>query len=231
MSKFLFSTIAAFAGLLVVSQSYSQDEPENPWPREITTSRGNILMYQPQPEDLDGNTLNARAAISIDMDNSGNLIFGVVWFSARLETDRTERTASMADIAVTRSRFPQQDEEKAAQLKNLLENEIPKWGVSISMDRLIASLDLREQRIDTANQISTDAPIILFLPEPAVLISLDGEPRLKKEEGSDLMRVLNTPFTILLNTNSKTYYLNADAEHWYTASDIEGDWKISTSVP
>jgi len=126
MRKFSFATIAAFASLLIVTQSYSQDEPENPWPREITTSRGNILMYQPQPEDLDGSTLNARAAISIDIDNSGDLVFGVVWFSARLETDRTDRTATMADISVTRTRFPQQDEEKAAQVKNLLENEIPK---------------------------------------------------------------------------------------------------------
>ena len=204
MKSLLLALIAAVVGLAPATQSYSQDEPENPWPREITTSRGNILIYQPQPENLDGNMLNARAAVSIDVDNAGNPVFGAIWLSARLETDRTERTATLADISVTRTRFPQQDEEKATQLKNLLENEIPRWGISISMDRLIASLDLREQRIDAASQISTDAPIILFLPEPAVLISLDGEPRLKKEEGSDLMRVLNTPFTILLNTNTKT---------------------------
>jgi hypothetical protein len=45
------------------------------------------------------------------------------------------------------------------------------------------------------------------------------------------MRVINTPFTILLDTGSKTYYLNADAKTWYQATDITGDWIIASSVP
>ncbi len=231
MKSLLPALIAAIVCLLPATQSYSQDEPENPWPRVITTSRGNILIYQPQPENLDGNMLNARAAVSIDLDNSGNLVFGAVWFAARLETDRTDRMATLADIAVTRTRFPQQDEEKAAQLKTLLENEMPKWGMSISMDRLIATLETREQQISAASQINTDAPVILFLPEPAVLISLDGEPRLKKVDGSELMRVINTPYTLLLDTSTKIYYLNADATAWYTATDIKGDWTVANTVP
>jgi hypothetical protein len=175
--------------------------------------------------------LNARAAVSIDVDNAGNPVFGVVWFSARLETDRVERTATLADISVTRTRFPQQDEEKAAQLKNLLENEIPKWGMTISMDRLIATLETREQQISAASQINNDAPVIVFLQEPAVLISLDGEARLKQVDGSELMRVINTPYTMLLETGTKTYYLNADAATWYAATDIKGDWTVANTVP
>jgi hypothetical protein len=231
MKKIFLATIAALSGLLFVTQSYSQDAPESPWPREITTSRGNILVYQPQPENLDGNMLNARAAVSIDVDNAGNPVFGVAWFSARLETDRTERTATLADISVTRTRFPQQDEEKAAQLKNLLENEIPKWDMTISMDRLIATLENREQQISAASRINNDAPVIVFLQEPAVLISLDGEARLKKIDDSELMRVINTPYTLLLETGTKTYYLNADATTWYTATDIKGDWTLANTVP
>jgi len=228
LSALAFAFLAC-AGL--TTPAFGQDVEENPWPREIPTSQGTVVIYQPQPEKLEDNTLHGRAALALEINGSEAPIFGAVWFSARLETDREERTATLTDITVTRTRFPDQDEAKAAQLKALLETEMPKWDILISLDRLLTSLDVREQRISAASQISTEPPIIMFMPEPAVLITIDGEPRLKKEENSSLMRVINTPFTVLLDSKNKTYYLNADAETWYTATDIKGEWTVSASVP
>ena len=45
------------------------------------------------------------------------------------------------------------------------------------------------------------------------------------------MRVINTPYTLLLETSTKTYYLNADATTWYTAAEIKGDWTLANTVP
>ena len=217
--------------LCSATPGFCQEEADNPWPREIQLQQGTVVIYQPQAETLDGNQLDARAAVSVKMKDSETPVYGAVWFTARLETDRAERTASITDISVTRTRFPDRDEAKGEQLKNLLETEIPKWQLAISMDRLLATLELREQQIAAVSQINTEPPVILFLPEPAVLITVDGEARLKKEDGSDLMRVINTPFTLLLDSGTKTYYLNADAETWYTATDIKGDWTVAASVP
>ena len=225
------TTTVTLICLQAAMPAFAQDDVDNPWPREIQGPRGTVVIYQPQPEQLDGNQLDARAAVSIEIKDSEGPVFGAVWFTARLETDRAERSATIANISVTRTRFPEQDETKAAQLKSLLETEIPQWDLSISMDRLLASLEVREQQIAAISQISTDAPVILFLPSPAVLITLDGEPRLKKEEGSDLMRVINTPFTLLLDAKTKIYYLNADAQTWYIATDIKGAWTVADSVP
>jgi hypothetical protein len=215
--------------LSVGASGYCADETDNPWPREIQTKKGTVVMYQPQSDSLEGNIVAGRAALAIELKDSEAPVFGVVWFDARLDTDREERIATLVDITVTRTHFPDQDEALADQLKTLLETEIPKWGVTISLDRLLASLEFREQQIRTANQISTDAPVILFESGPAVLITIDGEPRLKQEEGSKLMRVINTPFTILLD--GKTYYLNADATTWYSASDLKGSWAVAAAVP
>jgi len=135
------------------------------------------------------------------------------------------------DVAVTRVRFPEQDEANAQKLKALLEKEIPKWQLPISLDRLSATLELVEQRAETAQKINTDPPKILFIPEPAVLISLDGEPRLAKEDDTELMRVINSPFTILFAPSQKAYYLYADIDTWYTANDIQGDWTVTKKVP
>jgi hypothetical protein len=73
--------------------------------------------------------------------------------------------------------------------------------------------------------------VVLFELEPAVLITIDGDPQLRKEDGTVLERVINTPFTILRDVSSGTYYLNADPETWYASSSLEGDWAVADSVP
>ena len=173
------------------------------WPREIDLPQGVVVIYQPQPEKMEGNQLKARAAVSVELKGTNEPVFGSVWFEARMDTDRAERTATIADVSVTQVRFPDQDVLKKKQLQTLLETEIPKWRLPISLDSLMATLELAEKRSDATEKINTDPPKILFVSEPAVLISIDGEPQLKKEEGSDLMRVVNTPFTILYGSAEK----------------------------
>jgi len=217
--------------LLTMTSGWAQEDSTDGWPREIETPQGTVVIYQPQPEKLDGNQLKGRAAVAVELKDASEPVFGAVWFEARLETDRAERTATMAEVTITQVRFPEQDEQKNKKLKALLEKEAPKWQLPISLDRLMATLDLTEKRSEAAQKINTKPPKILFVTEPAVLISLDGEPRLKQEEGSELMRVINTPFTILFEPSEKTYYLYADKDTWYTAGDIKGEWAIAKKVP
>jgi hypothetical protein len=217
--------------LLTTVPAWAEENADSGWPREIDTPKGTVVVYQPQPEKLDGNQLEGRAAVAIELKDAGEPVFGAIWFQARLDTDRAERTATIADVSVARMRFPEQDEKKSQKLRDLLEKEIPKWDLPISLDRLLATLDVAAQRAEAAQKINTDPPKILFVSEPAVLITIDGEPRLKKEEGSELMRVINTPFTILLMPSAQTYYLFADTDTWYAAKDIHGDWAVAPKAP
>jgi hypothetical protein len=228
---FGWMTIFLWVCLLPAVPALATAEVENPWPREITTPQGVVVMYQPQAEKLDGNQLKGRAAVSVELKGLTEPVFGAIWFEARLETDRAERTATIVGVSVTQVRFPDQDVLKRKQLQTLLETEIPKWQLPISLDSLMATLELAEKRSDATEKINIAPPKILFVSEPAVLISIDGEPQLKKEEGTDLMRVVNTPFTILYVSSAKTYYLNADKDTWYSAGYIMGDWKITKNVP
>jgi hypothetical protein len=201
------------------------------WPREIDTPRGLVVIYQPQPDNLDNNTLEARAAVSVSLTGEPDAIYGAVWFKARLETNREDRTATIADVEVTQIRFPNEDDEMIAALKTLLENEIPRWDLPIAIDALVATIEHATERREAAANLSTAAPDILFVAAPAILVTLDGDARLQQQEGTSLMRVVNTPFTILLDTTTKTYYLNADATTWYQTTDLKGDWSIATAVP
>jgi hypothetical protein len=203
---------------------------QNGWPKEIVTTRGVIVMYQPEPERLDENRLRVRAAVGIEKP-AEETIFGVVWIEARLETDRDERIATIADLDVTDMRFPDQTEDQVKLLSGLLESEIPKWDLSIEMDDLIATLELADTASKTTRQINLNPPAILYYPEPAVLISIDGEPRLADSQEKNVQRVTNTPYTILYETRAKNYYLFADENSWYTATSIKGNWQPADAVP
>jgi hypothetical protein len=215
----------------VWSQEEVNGEVTGSWPREIQVPEGVVVVYQPQPESLNGNLLKGRAAVSVEIKEAKEPVFGAIWFEAQLDTDRAERTANLREVSVTRMRFPTEDTKKSERLVTLLEKEIPQWQFEISMDQLMLTLEREEQRSDMADKISTKPPKIIFINEPAVLISIDGEPRLKEESDSDLMRVINTPYTILYEPATKQYYLNADEEKWYSTEDIKGDWRLAMTVP
>ncbi len=219
------------AGLLLTGPVWAKAAADAGWPREIDTPQGVVVIYQPQPEKLEGNQLDARAAVGVELKGSEAPVYGAVWFSARLDTNRAERTATIMEVKVVQIRFPDQDDEKVQKLQALLEKEIPQWNLSISMDQLLTTLELEGKRDAAAERVSTDPPRILFSSEPAVLITIDGEPRLQKEEGTTLERVVNTPFTILYLASKKTYYLYADKDTWYSAKDIQGDWAVTENVP
>ena len=122
--------------LLAASLGWAQENSSGDWPKGIDTPQGTVVMYQPQPETLDGNLLKGRAAVAVELKESTEPVFGAIWFEARLETDRAKRTSTIADVTITQVRFPEQDEQKRKNLKALLEKEIPKWDLSISRDRL-----------------------------------------------------------------------------------------------
>ncbi len=151
--------------------------------------------------------------------------------NARLVTDRDDRMAAIDDVELTRVAFPGSTEAQQDSLARLLETEIVSWDMDISMDRLLTTLELAATRRRAAEGLSMEPPVILFRQEPAILVTIDGEPRLQQIEGSDLMRILNTAFTIIFDQGSRTYYLAAGEDQWYSAPEYDGPWTLTDRVP
>ena len=116
--------------LISASTSFGQDEQDGNWPKEITVPQGKVIIYQPQPEALDGNILTGRGAVAIEENGADGPVFGALWFSARLETDRSQRTATLADMTVIRSRFPDGVEDRSAGLGH---HTMPTLASSVSV--------------------------------------------------------------------------------------------------
>src|SRR5512139_1410133 len=62
--------------------------PRDPWPRDVTLTGADALIYQPQVDSWTGNVLAWRVAIALRPTGAKNETFGVVWGTARTDVDR-----------------------------------------------------------------------------------------------------------------------------------------------
>jgi hypothetical protein len=201
--------IALVASFLVlpVGVARAQDDETLSWPRQLDGELGQIVIYQPQFEEYSGDMLKARAAVSVTPRGETEPDFGAVWFDARLATDTDARTVSLESIVVTDARFPDSTEEEVGFLSHYLEEEIPKWEMTLSMDRLVAGLETIEDASGGMSGLNNEPPKIIYASEPTVLVTIDGEPILEDLEGADLKYVVNTPFYVLQDPATDRYYL------------------------
>lgn len=220
--------IAAAATALVIAITCTSQAQWQQWPKMIPTSGGQLIIYQPQIETFRGNSMTARAAVSVATDPCQEPTFGVVWFECRVDTDRSTRTVDLVSTRVTSTRFP--DDTDAARLTGIIENELPRWDIDMSLDEVLTSLEIAEKEQQNSADLKNDPPTIIFSNVPAVLVVLDGEPRMQKIENTDLMRIVNTPFVIVFDMSGKTYYMKA-GDVWMRTRDIQGRWELASQVP
>lgn len=217
-----------FLALLLLAATSQAQALE--WPQEITAEEGTIVVYQPQPEALKGNILSARAAISLELEDREEPIFGAMWFDARLETDRAAGTAEVVDITVTRVGWPESKDAGEQRLTTIVESAVPANGFSISLERLSASLKTAEIEQQSLEDLKTDPPVIEFSETLAVLLVYDGEPHFSPVEDSPYERALNTPFLVVHDTRANSYYLGSGT-FWYRGGDALGPWQPTDNPP
>ena len=185
-------------------------------------------MYQPQLDTWQGATVEARAAVSVKATADAAPVFGAVWLSAEFETDRDTRMVSFTDIRVPTVRLPKATEEQQQKLTGILEAEIPKWALEMSLEELLPTLDLAQRSDRAEAELKNTPPKIILRDEPAVLILINGEPVYEAIKGSQLRRVANTPYVIV--KDGADFFL-ASNETWFTAGNIMGPWKATSALP
>ena len=61
---------------------------QDAWPKRFEHPKGTVVMYQPQLENFKDDILSARAAVSVKTKEMKAPVFGAVWLSGRVLTDR-----------------------------------------------------------------------------------------------------------------------------------------------
>ncbi len=189
---------------------------------------GTIIVYQPQPEELKGNTLSGRAAMSLELKDSSDPIFGTFWFDARIDTDRDAGTALVRDFKVTNVRWPDSKDAGEQRFTAVVEAAIPTAGFEISMERLSSSLATAELEQESLDQLKNDPPKIIFREQLAVLLLYDGEPRLREDRKQ---RLRTRDQHAIRGCAGGSQVLPVQRPLWYKAGDALGPWKPTTSPP
>ena len=104
------------------------------WPQEIDAEEGTIVVYQPQPEELTGNTLTGRAAMSIELDGRDDPIFGAFWFESKIDTDRDSGVALIRDLRVTNVRWPDSTDAQEQRFTAVVESAMPTAAIKKALD-------------------------------------------------------------------------------------------------
>jgi len=211
-------------------QAKAADAPNFEWPRVIQVPQARIVIYEPQLESFKGDLLAARAAVSVTPTDSEAPVFGAVWLTGRVAVDREARTVNLLSVSVTDVKFPTATDDQREKLKTAIEVGARSWDLTMSLDQLLSAVEMAEKEKAAAEKLDNTPPKILVSKVPAVLVTIDGEPKLKKIEKTDLLQVLNTPFFMAMDPASKSYYLKA-GQYWMKADQVAGPWKLTDSAP
>ncbi len=220
-----------FAGLLLaVLFTTTVQAADVDWPQEVRADNGTVVVvYQPQIETFSGMALEGRAAVSVKSATTGNApVFGAIWFEAKIDTDRDARTAVLRDVDILDVRFADASEEQMDKLATFIEGQVEQSHFVFSVDHLLADLDTADAGI-REQELKHSAPKIIVSTEPALLVSIDGDPVFQMIDGSKYERVVNTAF--LIARGGKDLYLYIGSNAWYTSQSIKGPWARSARVP
>ncbi|HUL43510.1 MAG TPA: hypothetical protein VLY03_04045 [Bacteroidota bacterium] len=196
------------------------------WPQEFTSGDSKITVYEPEYVSLADNVLVADAAVSVLAPGDAQPSFGEARMQFRVAQGASHMLTAQG-IVVEKLKLPSaspaQVESYSADIQNGLMANRPDFPDD-EVKNAISSQD------DSDNGYGTSAPKVIVAKHPAVLVVIDGEPILTDVDGSTLKRVSNTPFFLVNDPGSRTYYLKG-GDTWYAASDIKGEWKSISEPP
>jgi hypothetical protein len=202
-----------------------------PWPRTFDQDGVQLTLHQPQIDDWQGNTLTGRFAVAVktgtetgaDGKPHDKLSYGVAWFKARTDVDKVGRKVTLSNVDIDKVSFPtdRANETKYTDLLRRIADQ--RRARVVSLDQLESAIAInREIRAtQSVEGVRNDPPDILFSFQPALLVLIDGEPKLKPAGAGDVERVVNTR-TLILKQNAN-FYLTF-ASRWFTASALVGPW-------
>src|ERR1700704_6392919 len=89
-------------------------------------------------------------------------------------TDLEKRTVLINKIEIVAVRFPSLSDEEAAKMETLLKSNFPGKPLTVSLERLVASLQTGQENVKPV-PVKTDPPTIFVSTQPAILLSVEGK--------------------------------------------------------
>jgi archaellum component FlaG (FlaF/FlaG flagellin family) len=201
---------------------------QDTWPKTVTAENGTVIkLYQLQPESFTDNTLQAKAAISIQESGKTDPVFGMAWLKAA--TTGSGNSVQITSFEITNIKLPgDASNSQLDDYANALEQKLGNAGISIARSDLQTSLESNTQEKQLSQQINNTPPRVIYSTNPSILVLIDGAPKLQRNSEWGLDAVVNTPFTIVKNSDGQFYLYGG--KHWYAAPSATGPYAMTTNV-
>ena len=208
-----------------------------PWPRSYVVDGVEFSLYRPQIDAWTNDKLQARAVMAVKAgaakDATGKAVaqqdYGVLWLSARTETDKEAREVVLDNLTVDRANFPTAKDQEGRYLA-AVRKAAPTTRLVTSLNQIEASPALTQAGATAGASlpIDNDPPEIVFAFQPTILVLIDGAPVLRASGFAGVERVINTRAVLLKSQG--VYYLTRN-DKWATASSVEGPWTSAGKPP
>ena len=223
-------SLSSFTARRNLEANAAEQAVESSWPKLIENDQGSVLVHQPKIESLSRGTLTASSTLVLNGSEEGESIFGTAFFRAQANVNEATQTALIDNITIENLDFP--DSESTNYARRVIGQALQGAQADIPLDRLESGVKLAQLQAgqESSANYNTTPPIIYVETKPALLVLIDGEPKLAPLEDNSVMRVINTAFDILLFSDTGTYYLRV-GNKWFVSNAIYGPWRQSDSVP
>lgn len=200
------------------------------WPYSLNgENKEKITIYQPQAEKLEANKITGRAALSVKLKPTDDPVFGALWFTASMETDRDTRMMVLQGLHILDIKLSGiNDSAQLNHMRSLLESELPKAKFKTTIDDITTSIE--QEQHTTSTGFKNDPPKIIYATKPSILVPIDGEPKLQDDEKLHMKRVINTAFLIVQYPKDNSFYLYG-GNNWYTSENLLSGWAPSKKLP
>lgn len=211
--------------LLALATAARADDAPPTWPQTFTANGNQLVAAQPQLDAwVNRLDFTGRMGVTVTPSN-GAPANGVLRISARTTTDSQQRLVTLDDVTVTDAQFP-----TAPQAAALATSLLPKQGLEVSLDYLLAALVQAGQRATSAT-LASAPPTIFFAEQPARLVQFDGAPAFAPVAGTNIQYAVNTNWPLLRTSDSAALYL-LDSTGWLTSETLQtGNWEYAEQLP
>jgi hypothetical protein len=216
--------------LLATAGSFAADEEFTAswYPRTVTSDNGTAVIHAPQIDAWkEFKTISAWTAFSISRAGSDATYHGSISYDAKTDTDLQEREILLHDLVIKELAINglDEDSEEIRLVREAVTSRSRTVPLDLVLEYLPAGMD-----IASSAGLSVEPPLIFTSTEPALLLSVDGEPVFVPVDEGDLRFVINTNWDVLRVGDDGPLYFCSNG-NWLTATSIDGQWKWAPSLP
>jgi hypothetical protein len=208
----------------------SPGKPSDPgWPRQAVRNGNRLVYYQPQVDEWNNlRTIKARIAFLLT-PKDGKPAVGIEELSGDTATDLENRSVRITNIKTEAVRFPSLSGAEESKMANLLQSAFPAAPFTVSLDRLIASVQSSREKTKSV-EVKSDPPPIFVSYQPAILLIVPGQAVLGSIKELKLQFVVNSNWDLFFVPEESRYYLLAD-KLWLSADSLNGPWNSAEKLP